>query len=102
MLTPLVCGQAARAAGGNPYPHKFHTTVLLPAYVATYAALQPGEQHAGETVAIAGEGLADVCAMTLLVAGAQEALKQQRNHGAALPVLMRRCKCFVPPKEFTH
>ncbi|KAK9822199.1 hypothetical protein WJX81_002806 [Elliptochloris bilobata] len=46
--------QAARAAGKNPYPHKFHTTTLLPAYVATYAALQPGEQRNGETVAIAG------------------------------------------------
>lgn len=49
-----VC-QAARAAGRNPYPHKFHTTMLLPAYVAAYGALQAGEQRANETVAIAGE-----------------------------------------------
>ena len=47
--------QAARAAGRNPYPHKFHTTMLLPAYVAAYGALQAGEQRADETVAIAGE-----------------------------------------------
>lgn len=47
--------QAARAAGRNPYPHKFHTTMLLPAYVAAYSALQAGEQRADETVAIAGE-----------------------------------------------
>ena len=69
VLTPCACGQAARAAGGNPYPHKFHTTVLLPAYVAKYAALQPGEQHASETVAIAGAALADMSAMAVLVAG---------------------------------
>ena len=36
------------------YPHKFLTTMLLPAYVATYGALQAGEQHADEAVAIAG------------------------------------------------
>ena len=47
--------QAARAARRNPYPHKFHTTMLLPAYVAAYGALQAGEQRADETVAIAGE-----------------------------------------------
>ena len=53
-LSCSVC-QAARAAGRNPYPHKFHTTVLLPAYVAAYGALQAGEQRADEIVAIAGE-----------------------------------------------
>lgn len=72
--------------------------MLLPAYVAKYAALQPGEQHASETVAIAGDGSADVSAMTVLVARAQEALKLQRNYGAALPVYDAKVQVFCPPQ----
>lgn len=35
---------AAQARGENPYPHKFHQSIQLPAYVAQYASLEAGQQ----------------------------------------------------------
>jgi lysyl-tRNA synthetase, class II len=45
---------ALRAQGTDPYPHKFHVTTSLPAYVAEYASLEAGTQREDVTVSIAG------------------------------------------------
>ena len=46
---------AERAAGRNPYPHKFGTTSDIIAYVAQYGdAIEPGTQLEGETASLAG------------------------------------------------
>ena len=46
---------AERAAGRNPYPHKFATTSDIIAFVAQYGdAIEPGTQLEGETAALAG------------------------------------------------
>ena len=42
-----------KKAGTNPYPHKFQTTMQLPAYAAKYADVGPGE-FADATEGIAG------------------------------------------------
>lgn len=45
---------AAKARGENPYPHKFLTTLQLPAYVAKYKDLEAGEQLTNVEVRLAG------------------------------------------------
>lgn len=45
---------AAKARGENPYPHKFHVSVQLPAYVDKYSGIEPGTQLSEETVSLAG------------------------------------------------
>lgn len=45
---------AAKARGENPYPHKFHVTMQLPAYVDKYNSLESGQQVQEEPVSIAG------------------------------------------------
>ena len=45
---------ASKARGENPYPHKFATTIQLPAYVARYEGLAAGEQLVDEEVRLAG------------------------------------------------
>ena len=46
---------AARAAGQNPYPHKFETTLSLPGYVEKFqSALEPGQQEADQSASLAG------------------------------------------------
>ncbi|RMZ56708.1 hypothetical protein APUTEX25_002797 [Auxenochlorella protothecoides] len=45
---------AAKARGENPYPHKFATTIQLPAYVAKYKDLEAGEQLTDTEVRLAG------------------------------------------------
>jgi len=37
----------------NPYPHKFHVTLSIPAYIKKYGDLEPG-QHLDEVVQVAG------------------------------------------------
>lgn len=47
--------EAARARGANPYPHKFHVSVQLPAFVAKYlSALDPGQRLPEDRVSVAG------------------------------------------------
>ena len=46
---------AAKARGENPYPHKFHVSVQLPAYVDKYSGIEAGTQLSEETVSLAGE-----------------------------------------------
>lgn len=45
----------AKAAGKNPYPHKFHVSMLLPDYIAKYSGIQEGEQLKEEKVSVAGD-----------------------------------------------
>eukprot|EP00873_Tetraselmis_striata_P002783 jgi/Tetstr1/423047/TSEL_013818.t1 len=45
---------AVKAAGGNPYPHKFDVSAQLPAYVQQYESLGEGEQLSDVTVKLAG------------------------------------------------
>eukprot|EP00962_Isochrysis_galbana_P030723 scaffold9976_cov121-Isochrysis_galbana.AAC.1 len=47
-----------KAAGGNAYPHKFHTSMQIPTYVAKYAeAVAPGAFAEETGVALAGRVL---------------------------------------------
>lgn len=46
--------QAAKAEGRNPYPHKFHASMQLPAYVAKFQTLEDGQQLTDETISVAG------------------------------------------------
>ena len=46
--------QKAKARGENPYPHKFHVSMQLPAYIDKYSGLEAGQHLEGETVSIAG------------------------------------------------
>mmetsp|Transcript_3085 Transcript_3085/g.6425 ORF Transcript_3085/g.6425 Transcript_3085/m.6425 type:complete len:585 (-) Transcript_3085:41-1795(-) len=43
-----------KSAGGTPYPHKFHTNITIPEYVAQYSSLEPGVQKTEVTAALAG------------------------------------------------
>ncbi|GJP43012.1 hypothetical protein CLOM_g2520 [Closterium sp. NIES-68] len=43
-----------QAAGGNPYPHKFHVSTRLPEYLAKYSTLESGQQLPDEQVSLAG------------------------------------------------
>ena len=45
---------SAKAAGKNPYPHKFQTTLQVPAYVKKYSTLEPGAQVMETTEALGG------------------------------------------------
>jgi lysyl-tRNA synthetase class 2 len=45
---------AAKARGENPYPHKFHVSMQLPAYVAAFAGLEAGAQEPATRVSLAG------------------------------------------------
>ncbi len=47
----------AAAAGIAIYPHKFHTNISVPDFVAKYAHLGKGEQLKEEKVAVAGRVL---------------------------------------------
>lgn len=44
----------AKSGGKNPYPHKFHTTITIPEFVAKYSHLADGEQLSEEKVSLAG------------------------------------------------
>lgn len=46
--------RAAQQRGENPFPHKFETTVQLPAYVERYSGLEAGEQLSEVEVRLAG------------------------------------------------
>ncbi|TPX35288.1 lysine---tRNA ligase [Synchytrium microbalum] len=37
----------------NPYPHKFHVSMSIPAYIAKYSHIQPGE-HLEDAITLAG------------------------------------------------
>jgi len=43
-----------KAAGGNPYPHKFQVSMQLPQYIATYGGIPNGDVLAKESVSLAG------------------------------------------------
>jgi lysyl-tRNA synthetase class 2 len=45
---------AARESGKNPYPHKFHVSMQLPAYVEKYKDIEPGTKVSDEKVSFAG------------------------------------------------
>lgn len=47
--------QAARDAKVEPYPHKFLTSIQVPAYIAKYKDLKDGEQVEDQTESIAGK-----------------------------------------------
>ena len=46
--------KAARDANIEPYPHKFETTIQVPAYIAKYKDLHEGEQLEDKQESIAG------------------------------------------------
>eukprot|EP00296_Roombia_truncata_P007589 JP446034.1.p1 GENE.JP446034.1~~JP446034.1.p1 ORF type:complete len:593 (-),score=245.05 JP446034.1:128-1906(-) len=43
-----------RAAGNNPYPHKFHVGLSLPAFIKKYADLAEGAVNQDEVITVAG------------------------------------------------
>ncbi len=46
---------AIKAKGGNPYPHKFHTTCRIPEYITKYTdSIEAGTVLDTETVSLAG------------------------------------------------
>jgi len=45
---------AKKAAGINPYPHKFHVSLSLPEYIEKYSSLEAGQQLTDVTVSVAG------------------------------------------------
>jgi lysyl-tRNA synthetase class 2 len=45
---------AAKAAGENPFPHKFHVSTPLPAFVSQFASLEVGTQQEDTIVSVAG------------------------------------------------
>jgi lysyl-tRNA synthetase class 2 len=46
---------AKKAAGANPYPHKWHVSMSVPAFVAEFAgAIEPGTTLEGREVSLAG------------------------------------------------
>jgi len=49
---------AAKAAGDNPYPHKFVVEQSLPAFVAQYSGLEAGAHQEGTLVSLAGRVMA--------------------------------------------
>jgi lysyl-tRNA synthetase class 2 len=46
---------AKKAAGANPYPHKFHVSISLPEYIEKYSSMEAGKQLTDVTVSLAGE-----------------------------------------------
>ena len=48
---------AEKAAGVNPYPHKFHTTMQVPEFLAKYEFVQPGGFAEGAVEGLAGRVL---------------------------------------------
>lgn len=60
--------KAARDADVEPYPHKFHTSLEVPAYIAKYKHIQDGEHLEGETESIAGRSFIQLMAEGLPVA----------------------------------
>lgn len=50
--------ESARAAGVNPYPHKFGVTSSLPAFVARFAGLAVGEHEEATQLSVAGRVMA--------------------------------------------
>ena len=44
-----------KAAGGNPYPHKFHVSLQLPEFIAKYQDCEVGKQLTDDKQSIAGE-----------------------------------------------
>jgi lysyl-tRNA synthetase class 2 len=45
---------AAKAAGENPFPHKWHVTSSLPAFVEKFASLEVGASEEATIVSVAG------------------------------------------------
>jgi lysyl-tRNA synthetase class 2 len=50
--------QAVKAAGGNPFPHKFAVSHQLPAFVAAFSELETGAHLEGTVVTVAGRVMA--------------------------------------------
>ena len=46
--------EAKKAKGVNPYPHKFHVSIGMPAFVEKFQALEAGQQMTDVTVSLAG------------------------------------------------
>ena len=72
---------AAKARGENPYPHKFHVSIQLPAYVAKYGGLEAGQQAAEETVSLAGR------VVRKAASGAKLIFFDLRSEGAKIQVM---------------
>ena len=53
---------ALKEKGPHPYPHKFHVTLSLTAFIEQYQSLDAGEHHS-DTVSVAGEECS-VCVRT--------------------------------------
>lgn len=49
--------KSARESNIEPYPHKFHTSIEIPAFISKYNDLPNGEHNEGITESIAGEFL---------------------------------------------
>ena len=72
---------AAKARGDNPYPHKFHVSIQLPAYVAQYGSLEPGQQVPEEGVSLAGR------VVRKAASGAKLIFFDLRSEGAKIQVM---------------
>lgn len=72
---------AAKARGENPYPHKFHVSIQLPAYVAAYGGLEAGQQAADVTVSLAGR------VVRKAASGAKLIFFDLRSEGAKIQVM---------------
>lgn len=55
--------KAARDANVEPYPHKFHTTLEVAAYIAKYKGVKEGEHLEDTTESLAGKSPALVSTM---------------------------------------
>ena len=74
--------EAAKARGDNPYPHKFHVSTQLPAYVARYGpTLEAGQQEAATEVSLAGR------IVRKAAAGAKLIFFDLRSEGAKIQVM---------------
>lgn len=73
--------EAAKARGENPYPHKFHVSERLPAFVAARAGLEAGAQLEGERVSVAGR------VASLRASGARLVFLDLRSEGAKVQVV---------------
>ena len=57
---------SAKGAGRNPYPHKFHVSLQLPAFVERFSSLESG-QRLEDSISVAGMSLLAVCSVASIL-----------------------------------
>jgi len=77
---------AAKAAGENPFPHKWHVSISLPAFVEKYSSLEVGTSEEGTVVSLAGARPARLWRLPLR----DEVLACSARSAHALPCRARR------------